>query len=348
MINKFLKFQLLVLAAELFLSVHIFPAGLMAQNIGINTDGTSAEAGVILDLKGANSKTSTTALQNIFQIKSFDASTDALKLRLGLATNSGTPANQYGVIDVPEYSGGSVSAYRHLALQPLGGNVGIGTSAPNTSAQLEVGDGTDNKGLLIPRVALTSTTDGVTITSPANSLLVYNSASGGLSPAGYYYNSGTAGAPNWAKMASSASGGTCCSDWTLVAVANATDAGTGPFSSGYVMQANKEYLIFGVWSSSDFTIATTDNVFLLESSLRNSGTVTMEHYYNFTTPVGVTIDPVQMYLWGKRLNGNAASSFNLPGSFIAFGMTANVLGDGTIRIVDSNASNDYAFYIFER
>jgi hypothetical protein len=105
---------------------------LFSQNAGINADGSTPESGVMLDVKGSNSKTSTTALQNIFQIKSNDASSDALKLRLGLATNSGTPANQYGTIDVPEFSGGSVTAYRHLALQPLGGNVGIGKANPAT------------------------------------------------------------------------------------------------------------------------------------------------------------------------------------------------------------------------
>ena len=50
-----------------------------SQNIGISTDGSSAEAGVMLDVKGTNSY-STTATQNIFQVKSFDASGNELKL----------------------------------------------------------------------------------------------------------------------------------------------------------------------------------------------------------------------------------------------------------------------------
>ena len=98
------------------------------QNIGISTDGSTPETGVLLDVKGINSKT-VTATQNIFQIKSFDASTEALKLRLGLATNA-TYSLSYGIIDVPEYVGNAVSAYRHLVLQPSGGNVGIGTTTP--------------------------------------------------------------------------------------------------------------------------------------------------------------------------------------------------------------------------
>lgn len=80
-------------------------------------------------------------------------------------------------------------------------NIGINTTGntPNSSAGLDV-DFTD-KGLLIPRVALTSTTDATTISSPANSLLVYCTGSGGLSPAGYYYNSGTPASPVWTHIA---------------------------------------------------------------------------------------------------------------------------------------------------
>ncbi len=48
-------------------------------------------------------------------------------------------------------------------------NIGIGTAAPNPSAQLEVAS--DSRGLLIPRM---TTINRVLITSPANGLLVYD------------------------------------------------------------------------------------------------------------------------------------------------------------------------------
>lgn len=52
-------------------------------------------------------------------------------------------------------------------------NIGINATGatPNTSAGLDIDFA--NKGLLIPRIALTSTTDATTIASPATSLLVY-------------------------------------------------------------------------------------------------------------------------------------------------------------------------------
>ncbi|MFC4476355.1 hypothetical protein ACFO3N_04700, partial [Flavobacterium chungangensis] len=64
--------------------------------------------------------------------------------------------------------------------------VGVGTQSPNRSAQLEV-FATD-KGILIPRVALTSTTDTKTITNGnVDSLLVFNTATATDIKPGYYY-----------------------------------------------------------------------------------------------------------------------------------------------------------------
>ena len=76
-------------------------------------------------------------------------------------------------------------------------NVGISSSSsftPDASAGLDVSY--TNKGLLMPRVALTATNAAGPITSPAISLLVYNTATAGTSPnnvvPGYYYWNGVA------------------------------------------------------------------------------------------------------------------------------------------------------------
>ena len=74
-------------------------------------------------------------------------------------------------------------------------NVGINSAgtAPDASAGLDVSF--TNKGVLIPRVALTDRTDVATISSPTTSLLIYNTATAGTSPnnvyPGYYYFDGT-------------------------------------------------------------------------------------------------------------------------------------------------------------
>lgn len=70
-------------------------------------------------------------------------------------------------------------------------NVGIGTNTPDASSKLDI-TSTD-KGLLIPRVALTATNSASPISSPATSLLVYNTATAGsggtaVSPGFYFWN----------------------------------------------------------------------------------------------------------------------------------------------------------------
>ncbi|MCX7862111.1 MAG: hypothetical protein N2449_03890, partial [Bacteroidales bacterium] len=82
----------------------------------------------------------------------------------------------YFVLLVPFYS------WTQIAVNTSG-------ASPDASAGLDVSF--TNRGVLIPRVALTSATDNSTIPSPATSLLVYNLGTGGLSPAGYYYWNGS-------------------------------------------------------------------------------------------------------------------------------------------------------------
>jgi hypothetical protein len=82
--------------------------------------------------------------------------------------------------------------------------VGIGTSTPNASAKLEVSS--TSKGLLIPQIALTGSSDVTTIASPATSLLVYNTATTSDVTPGYYYNAGTTTSPTWLRLNTGTSG----------------------------------------------------------------------------------------------------------------------------------------------
>lgn len=95
------------------------------------------------------------------------------------------------------------SAFAHYGFSQ---NVGINTTGanPNASAMLDIES--SNKGLLIPRIALTSTSDATTIPSPATSLLVYNTTTTGGMTEGFYYNAGTAGTPVWTKFATTSLG----------------------------------------------------------------------------------------------------------------------------------------------
>ncbi|MEO6489205.1 MAG: hypothetical protein ABIO04_04620 [Ferruginibacter sp.] len=83
--------------------------------------------------------------------------------------------------------------------------VGIGTTTPNASAQLDVS--ATNKGVLVPRLALTAANVASPVSSPADALLIFNTSTSGsgtdaVSP-GFYYWSATSS--RWTSLSSSAS-----------------------------------------------------------------------------------------------------------------------------------------------
>jgi hypothetical protein len=93
-------------------------------------------------------------------------------------------------------------------------NLGINTTGNTANASAGLDVDFSNKGILIPRVALTSISDAVTIVSPATSLLVYSS--GGAVADGYYYNSGIPAAPIWSLFITTASASNgCFTNWQL-------------------------------------------------------------------------------------------------------------------------------------
>ena len=124
--------------------------------------------------------------------------------------------------------------------------VGIGTNTPSNSSQLDVTS--TNKGILIPRVALTGLNSASPITSPTTSLLVYNTATAGTSPSnvtpGYYYWNGSAwvrlddnttnpGTFEWNFVKGNPTGGSL--GGTFVGDASwKINSSTGTFYNGYV------------------------------------------------------------------------------------------------------------------
>ncbi|PQB03731.1 hypothetical protein BST85_01545 [Aureitalea marina] len=113
-------------------------------------------------------------------------------------------------------------------------NVGLGTTSPDESSQLQMAD--PDKGLLINRVVLSATNNASPITSPATGLLVYNQVSAGsgstaVSPGFYYWNGSS-----WRAL-----DGTNGSDWSLAGNAGTNAAtnyvGTSD-SNAFVLKAN--------------------------------------------------------------------------------------------------------------
>jgi hypothetical protein len=71
--------------------------------------------------------------------------------------------------------------------------MGIGTTTPDSSSILDVYS--SNKGLLVPRIALTASNVAAPVNNPATSLMVYNTATAGTPPnnvvPGFYYWAGS-------------------------------------------------------------------------------------------------------------------------------------------------------------
>ncbi|MBU1320713.1 MAG: hypothetical protein KKH67_16175, partial [candidate division Zixibacteria bacterium] len=96
------------------------------DRVGIRTSAPLTQ----LDVRRNNAKAATGAFENIFQVASADA-TDPLALRMGIKTDV-TGSNRYGAIEVDD-----AGTKRDIALQPNGGNVGIGTTSPQQKLHVE-------------------------------------------------------------------------------------------------------------------------------------------------------------------------------------------------------------------
>lgn len=136
-------------------------------------------------------------------------------------------------------------------------NVGINGSgaAAHASALLDLDDaaGGNNKGLLIPRIPLTAINAAAPVTSPALSLLVYNTATAStgtnaVSP-GYYYWDGA----KWVRFAYSSSGSSAF-DWNTLG-----NAGTNA-STNFLGTTDAQDLVFRTNNLEAVRVTTLGNV----------------------------------------------------------------------------------------
>ena len=126
---------------------------------------SNAGSGYVLAVTGTGAKASTTDNTN-FAIFSNDAlASNPLLLAISVVGNA-TTASRYAYLQAGEYGTGTSST---LALNPSGGNVGIGTTSPNASAILDAQSTT--KGVRFPNM---TTTQKNAISSPAAGLVVFD------------------------------------------------------------------------------------------------------------------------------------------------------------------------------
>ncbi len=137
-------------------------------------------------------------------------------------------------------------------------NIGVNSTGvtPNSSAILDLNTGNaftspNGKGLLFPNVALTSIIDVVTVTSPANSLMVYNTAAAGTGTAvvvpGFYYWDGT----KWVRF--QYTNGTS-QDWNLLG-----NVGTNP-AINFLGTTDAQDLVFRTNGTEKMRIKSSGNV----------------------------------------------------------------------------------------
>jgi hypothetical protein len=189
-----------------------------------------------------------------------------------------------------------------LAMGSAYAQYGFGTNNPDQSAVVDIYSA--SKGMLIPRVALTSVTSASPVTSPANSLLVFNTATAGTPPndvtPGYYYWS--TASSKWFRL--STQGSTLFSEIlsgtnTTASMLVGTGASLAPTGSGTVT-AN----IFITGAS------TTDAVDLQTSEVAGN------------LPIGnIAPGTANKFLVTNSLGATEWKTFNLSATFTGDGVT---------------------------
>ncbi len=110
--------------------------------------------------------------------------------------------------------------------------VGIGNTNPAASSLLDIRDGNNNKGILIPRVSITNLNNASPVDSPVISLLVYNTNASTVQ--GFYYWDGG----KWVSIGAVPPAAT--DDWTLKG-----NLGTNP-DTDFVGTRDGDFLKFRV------------------------------------------------------------------------------------------------------
>jgi len=206
------------------------------------------------------------------------------------------------------------------------------THAPASSAVLDVYS--TSKGLLVPRIALTATTDVTTITAPAVSLLIFNTSTTGDVIPGYYYWTGSA----WVRIASGsgsetdplvrAINGLIKSDGTTISAAVAGVDYVTPVGSAALLT---DFPTLNQNTTGNAaTVTTNANLTGEVNSVGNSTTVTNPAVIGkvltgFISAPGIITAGDNILSAIQKLNGNIEAGANLTGMVTSVGGTTTVV-----------------------
>jgi hypothetical protein len=215
----------------------------------------------------------------------------------------------------------------------------LGSNPTTTNADALLEMETTNKGLLLPRVALTSTTAFAPLTAHVAGMAVYNTATVGDVTAGYYFNNGT----KWVKIAdanASASNlytadGTLTSARTVTMGANNLSfMGTGNVGIGTTTPAAKLH-VAGTVKIVDGTqgagkVLTSDATGVATWQSASAATGSLAGAYN---PIGTT----------NLLMAAGAAEADVPGVTQTFTLTkaatVNVIATGIVTNFNTGATD---------
>jgi hypothetical protein len=102
------------------------------------------------------------------------------------------------------------------------GQVVIGNTNPNTNTLLEIEDGTDSGGVLLPRATLSATTISSPLATDIAGMIVYNTVTDGDVTPGFYYNDGAL----WIRLGAGTTNGDWSSTWNSSTIAGTNFLGT--------------------------------------------------------------------------------------------------------------------------
>lgn len=145
------------------------------------------------------------------------------------------------------YSWWPLAAVLFASSATYGQSVGIGTTSPNTSAQLDITS--SSRGLLIPRMDSATI---LTIANPAKGLLVYDSSRNQL-----LVNMGTPASPNWQNIVAS-------SGWSL-------SGNSGTNGNAFIGTTDATPLVFKTDNNVVAKFDIDDNVALGSGAMANGG-----------------------------------------------------------------------------
>jgi hypothetical protein len=194
--------------------------------------------------------------------------------------------------------------------------VGVHTDFPDNSSAMDIV--ATNRGLLIPRVALTSSLSSPSpVTAPAVGLLVFNS--GANQPIGFYYWNGT----TWVLVGGGSSGGG--SDWTLTG-----NAGTVPGTNFLGTTDNNHFVV--KTNNAERIRFESDGQVIIGGTTPTNATDLLTIYGNSTQNVALSIYSPRT---GFQTNGGRygiLSTVDTANGFAYYGRNLDPLGYGLISV----------------